>query len=101
MTTDNLDEGASNAQELAQRQKIENAEKTAIDDIRWLMSSPRGRRTVWWLLQIAGVYRTSYPCDANMAFREGGRNIGLQLQARVTDHCPDAYIAMLNETKVK
>lgn len=94
------DEGASDAQTLAQRQKIDNAAKTAIDDIRWLMSSPRGRRLVWWLLQIAGVHRTSYPCDANMAFREGGRNIGLQLQARVIDHCPDAYIQMLQETKV-
>jgi len=98
---DDLDEGASNAQELAQRRKLEDAKKTAIDDIRWLMSSPRGRRIVWWLLEIAGVYRTSYPCDANMPFREGARNIGLQVQARIIDHCPDAHIAMLNEHKVK
>ncbi len=98
---DDLDEGASDAQNLAQRQKIENAIKTATDDIKWLMSSPRGRRIIWWLLDIAGVHRTSAPCDAGMAFREGGRNIGLQVHARVIEHCPDAYIQMLQETKVK
>lgn len=93
-----LDEGASD-EELAQRKKAANAERTAIEDIKWLMSSPRGRRIFWWLLDIAGVFRTSFPCDANMAFREGGRNIGLQLQAKVVDHCPDEYIATLTEHK--
>lgn len=87
----------ANDEELKQRKQAENATRTAIEDIKWLMSSPRGRRIFWWILQIAGVFRTSYPCDANMAFREGGRNIGLQMQARVIEHCPDQYIATLNE----
>ena len=99
---DYLDQGGTDAQdELTLQAQRENSRKTAERDIEWLMSSPRGRRIVWWLLDIAGVSRTSYPCDANMAFREGGRNIGLQLQARVIDCCPDAYIAMLNEQKVR
>lgn len=87
-------------EELTRRKQAENARRTAADDIKWLMSSPRGRRIFWWVLEIAGVFRTSYPCDANMAFREGGRNIGLQLQAKVIENCPDDYIATLNEHKV-
>lgn len=100
---DPIDEhgGQQDAELTAHQQKLENARKTAADDIKWMMSSPRGRRIVWWLLEIAGVYKTSYPCDANMPFREGGRNIGLQIQARIIEHCPDAHIAMLNEHKAK
>jgi hypothetical protein len=94
-------EGDSDAQNVAQQRQREDSRKTAIDDIKWLMSSPRGRRIVSWLLDIAGVHRSSYPCDAGMAFREGGRNIGLQLQDRVKEHTLDMYIAMLNEQKVK
>lgn len=93
--TDETD-GATD-EELKHRKKAENAARTAIEDIKWLMSSPRGRRIFWWVLQIAGVFKTSFPCDANMAFREGGRNIGLALQARVIEHCPEQYIATLNE----
>ena len=103
MNDANQFDGGDDEQELNERlaKDQENARKTAIEDIRWMMSSPRGRRIVWWLLAEAGVYRSSYPCDANMAFREGGRNLGLQLQAKVTDHCPDSYITMLNEMKAK
>jgi hypothetical protein len=95
-------EGHNDDEDVAdQQRRLENARRTAIDDIKWLMSSPRGRRIVSWLLDISGVNRSSYPCDTGMAFREGGRNIGLQLQDRVRDHALDMYIAMLNEQKVK
>lgn len=93
--TDDI-EGA-NDEELTRQKKVENTKQTAIDDIKWMMSSPRGRRIFWWVLEAAGVFRTSFPCDANMAFREGGRNIGLQFQARVIEHCPQQYIATLIE----
>lgn len=84
----------------AQRQQAENARKTFIEDVRWLMSSPRGRRLVWWLLGKCGVNRTSFNNSGSvMAFNEGQRNIGLLLQAEVIEASPEAYMTMLTEQR--
>lgn len=40
---------------------------------QWLLSDRRGRSLAWWLLQEAGLYRTSFSSDAAItAFQEGG-----------------------------
>jgi hypothetical protein len=84
----------------AQRQKVDNERKTHLEDVRWLMSSPRGRRLVWWLLAKCGVSRTSFNNSGSvMAFNEGQRNIGLLLQAEVLDASPEAYMTMLTEQR--
>ena len=86
----------------AQRQKAENARRTFVEDIKWLMSSPRGRRIVWWLLEKAGVNRTSFNNSGSvMAFNEGQRNMGLMLQAQVVELSPEAYMTMLTEQRTK
>lgn len=86
----------------ALRQQAENARKTFVEDVKWLMSSPRGRRLAWWLLSKSGVNRTSFNNSGSvMAFNEGQRNIGLMLQAEVLDASPDAYMTMLQEQRKK
>jgi hypothetical protein len=93
--------GDEEEQHEAQRQQ-ENARKTLVEDIRWLMSRPRGRRIVWWLLGKCGVSRTSFNNSGSvMAFNEGQRNIGLMLQAEVLDASPEAYMTMLTEQRKK
>lgn len=84
------------------RLKIELAKRTEAEDIKWMMSSPRGRRIVWRLLDACGVNRTSFNVSASaMAFSEGRRDIGLQLLAKVQEHCIDRYVEMLSEHKTK
>lgn len=86
----------------AQRQKAENARRTFHEDIKWLMSSPRGRRIAWWLLEKAGVNRTSFNNSGSvMAFNEGQRNIGLMVQAQIIELAPEAYMTMLTEQRTK
>ena len=68
-----------------------------IEDLRWVMSDKRGRRVVWRLLEIAGIYRLSYTGDDRTAFNEGQRNVGLKLLAEVNQHCPAEYMEMLKE----
>ena len=71
-----------------------------VDDLKWLMSSKRGRRIVNRLLKNAGVFRSSFHTNAlQMSFNEGNRNFGLKLLADVTEHCPDRYTEMMEETK--
>lgn len=70
------------------------------EDIKWLMSSKRGRRIVNRQLQNAGVFRSSFHTNAlQMSFNEGNRNTGLMLLAAVTEDCPERYAEMMDEAK--
>jgi hypothetical protein len=80
------------------RDKLERENEEA--DIKWLMSSKRGRRTMWRLLDQAGVFRLSFNTNAlTMAFSEGNRNYGLRLLALIHSLCPELYPTMLKEQK--
>ncbi len=86
-----VDRGRSRAQSEAVRLKAA---------FQWLLSDRRGRRLAWWLLQEAGIYRTSFSGDpAATAFQEGRRDIGLKVLHRVHETAPDAYAQMLNEQR--
>jgi len=69
------------------------------DDVKWLMSSPRGRRIVWRLLSMAGVFRSSFTGNSETFFREGRRDIGLRVLEWVSAHAPDRYQEMQQESK--
>lgn len=77
-----------------------NAEKTFVADLVWIMSSPRGRRFMWWLLSLCGVNRISFNNSGSItAFNEGQRNVGLAVQAKVSEHCHGSYLTMLDEQR--
>jgi hypothetical protein len=94
---------------VAEREKESAAEKatqavlaaqTRIEDMRWLMSDPRGRRFVWRQLEESGIYRSSYSNDAlAMAFNEGERNRGLKLLDEISRHCPKGLSEMQKEAR--
>ena len=85
------------------KSRADNARLAAMkdaEDIKWLMSSKRGRRVVNSLLQSAGVFRSSFHTNAlQMSFNEGNRNTGLMLLAAVTEHSPERYAEMIEEAK--
>lgn len=75
------------------------------DDFKWLMRDRRGRRLVFWLLSVAGVFRSTYvqPKEAAafmpiaMAHAEGTKEIGYRLLAVVNKVCPELYAKMMKE----
>lgn len=78
--------------------KAKLRQKTEIEDLKWLMSNRRGRRIVYGIVEQAGVFRLSFHTNAlQMAFNEGGRNGGLNMVAKLNEHCPDLYALMLKE----
>lgn len=88
----------------AQREKLKLRERleaqSEVEDLKWLMSSKRGRRIVHRQLESAGVFRISFTTNAlQMAFNEGNRNQGNVLLALITSHCPDRYAELLTEAK--
>lgn len=67
-------------------------------DFKWLMSSKRGRRIVWRLLEQSGVFRSSFnPTAMVMAFNEGNRNYGNRTLALLHQSCPEQYPQMMKE----
>lgn len=82
--------------EKERRDRLERVNEES--DVKWLMSSKRGRRIVWRLLDQAGVFRSSFNTNAvAMAFAEGGRNYGLRMLGMVHAVCAEQYPAMMKE----
>lgn len=100
MDSNPTDTAAQEAHRDGLKLRAQLAARTEVEDIKWLMSSKRGRRIVHRLLDSAGVYRISFHTNAlQMAFNEGNRNQGNALLALITTHCPDRYTDLLNEAK--
>lgn len=75
-----------------------NARDSEASDLKWLMSSKRGRRIVWRQLEQAGVFRLSFHTNAmTMAFNEGNRNNGNRVLELVHRVCPELYPVMVRE----
>lgn len=69
-----------------------------VEDWRWLMSGPRGRRIVRRLLALTGLYQSGLRSGLDMLpFNEGKRQVGLQLLDQITTICPAEYVQMLQE----
>jgi hypothetical protein len=76
------------------------AKETEESDLKWLVSTKRGRRIVWRLLEQAGVFRMSFNTNAlQMAFSEGMRNYGNRTLAALQDVSPDSFVMMMKEAK--
>lgn len=74
------------------------ARESEVADIKWLMSSRRGRRIMWRLLELSGPFRLTFNTNAmQMAFNEGNRNMGNQLFNEVMTLCPEMYPVMVKE----
>lgn len=99
MSRDPTDIEGEEAAQVAGRKVRENAAATAEDDLRWLLSSDRGRRVIWQILELTHLFQPSYaPGDTEMTFvREGERNIGLKLQADLARADKPAFAKMLQE----
>jgi hypothetical protein len=96
---DPTDLRAQEADAEAQATREAQKRKQEIEDFKWLVAHKQGRRILWRLLSMSGVFRTSMTGNSNTFFNEGRRDIGLQLLAEVNEHSLDAYVLMLKESK--
>lgn len=78
------------------------ARETEESDLKWLVSTKRGRRIVWRVLEQAGVFRMSFNTNAmQMAFNEGNRNIGNRMLAVTNAVAPESFPLMMKEAKAE
>ena len=81
--------------EAAEREKLQ-AERD-LNDTRWVLSMPQGRRFLYRLLAECGVYRSSFTGSSETFFREGQRNVGLKLLEELEVADAESYLLMLRE----
>lgn len=93
----------SSAQEAAQA-KAEEAKRLQreqeVSDFKWLMAHKQGRRVMWRLLGITGLFRNPHLMGqgaSDTSFRCGEQNIGQQLIAEIHGLCPEHYHVMVRE----
>lgn len=93
-TTDNQAEALAKWAKAEQERQQEQFE----DDLQRLMATESGRRFVWWLLESAGIYHSSFRKDAlEMTFAEGKRANGMVLLDFVSTVTPTEYLIMQQE----
>lgn len=86
------------AQKAADEEAARQRRRQQVEDIRWLMDHPAGRRFVTGLLDESGVFRTSFHTDpAVMAMREGRKQIGYRLTGDLLEFAPEGYMQLLKE----
>jgi len=90
------------SKEAEQEKRLENEKlerEILLNDVRHVLSSVQGRRFVWRILDMAGVYRSSFTGNSTTFFNEGARNIGLRVLSDVMDAKPEAFLLMQQEDK--
>lgn len=84
--------------EAIERRKLDkHAAQEEREDVKWLMKSRQGRRIAWRLLELTGVFRSSFTGNNETFFREGMRNVGLYLVGQINAACPEQYHTMVKE----
>jgi regulator of protease activity HflC (stomatin/prohibitin superfamily) len=82
----------------AEQARAKQERRQELDDLRWLMAHPQGRRIAARLLEKTHVYRTSFDTSGSvMAFREGERNIGLFIHSEILEASPKGMSQLLKE----
>ena len=90
------------AQDLTrQQQETRNnlVRKTEAEDLKWLMSGPRGRRIVFRFLLRSGLWHSSFTGNSETFYREGRREMGLWLWNLLQADCLEEYGLMIQEAK--
>ena len=81
--------------------KVRRREDIDVEDVKYIMATPQGRRFVWKYLSICGVFGLSFSGESTheTAFKEGQRLVGNTLLGDINTACPDAYFQMIEESK--
>jgi len=82
-----------------QKETADRHKRRELNDIRKVLSIVEGRRFIWRILSMAGVFCASYVSkDSNhTAFNEGKRDIGIGLLQDLMEAKPEAYAQLQNE----
>ena len=97
---DPTDLRSQEADQTEQQRRGDLKQQREIEDLKWLLAHPQGRRIAWQWMGDAGVFRSTFNQSGSvMAFNEGQRAQGLKLLMLVMAHAPEAFTKMQREAK--
>lgn len=77
------------------------ADRQALDDLRFVLQTPAGRRFVWRQLERGGPFTSPYRTNSlDMAHACGLSDQARRLWAECFEHCPDLLLVMAKENDV-
>lgn len=79
----------------AAKQKRKELEIELRNDISNIVQTESGRRLLWWLLSLTGVYLPSYTGNSDTYFNEGRRAVGLEIMHRLVSVAPGVFEDMI------
>lgn len=78
--------------------RAQAARRREIEDLRWVMSEPQGRRFIWRLASIAGVFDDTLQTDPVLLGRFlGRRSLGHEIYGEAIEECLEQYLLMQRE----
>ncbi len=105
MTQGALVQNAADPKQVRSARKREKIQRRReVEDIKWVMSAPPGRRFVWYLLSKFGVTvgeRRSVlsQSQANMGWKSGMQDAGHEIEGDIVEADEEAYYAMIREAR--
>lgn len=96
-----LVDNAADESQVKNAERLEKlAENQQREDIKWLMSSPSGRRIVWNILERCEVNGSIFTNDPYiLSYRSGQQDIGHWLLGIVGTHDNEGLFTMMKEHK--
>ena len=82
---------------MTDEERLKRRKELEQDDVKKILGTPEGLRFFWRLLEIAGIYRTTFTGNSNSFFNEGRRSVGLEIKADLMDVDPDHEGRMARE----
>lgn len=91
------DNAADEAQVKERGRQQKSKRQSELDDVYFILGTFQGRRFFWRYLSRCGIFETSFTGNNTTFFKEGERNIGLQMLADLNQSNPNAYAVMMKE----
>lgn len=94
---------AGSRKDIRRAEKIAKVDERArIDFVVAAMSTLQGRSWFYDILAICHIFADPFTGDPHLDnFNKGQRNIGLMLYNDIVTHCPDSFVQMMREAKIK
>lgn len=72
---------------------------TADIDLSWVLGDPRGRRVLWRIIASAGVWERIRAPNPDIHYREGRRDVGIELMEHIDSVDPAVIPLMMQEAR--
>lgn len=80
------------------KQREKKQRDVELDDVRFILATPQGRRVLWKYMSLCDRISAS-DSGSWTYFKEGERNVALRIKTDVVEASPDALLLMMKENK--